>query len=659
MAKRKIAAEAQLGPDDVPNKVLDDVLNEVPDEEDPSSLPPVVLAKRRIALLGGPLPSGLPEEVMEERSSDGIEEVFVDDIEVTPSRSSLDLEQDDSSTPNLVAQLVDEDQERMRIEAEVRNNMVVSSDAVQVDVVQEKRRKLLSISAIILVVVVIIAVSVSLAGSNNSSNKDSPVDSPTMAPTAAPLRGPDEIINFLNAVTLSNVTVSYPAVENSTEQQAALWLIEDDPLQFNVTPARLVQRYALAVLWYATTGPGWLLVEEPWLAAEPHECNWAGVACNREGMVLSLNLRGSNLQGTIPSDLSLLTSLENLDLSRNSLVGSIPLFEHRMMELQTFEFYSNILTGTLPKNLGNLWRQLVQFVGFDNELEGSIPSSLGLWRSLTRFDTENNNLSGSIPSEIGEWLNLESFHAGKNSLSGSIPSEIGQCTDLWYLNIEDNSVNGTIPMELGKLPLLELYLNGNKLTGSLPWDSLSGLSKLEKFFVQSNELTGTISSIIGEAWMTLTEIRFDSNKLTGSVPWDSLTGLSELKRLSVYSNQLTGTISSNVGQAWPALVLIWLDDNKFKGTLPRSLGNWTNLEVVELSRNYWSGTIPDEFNSWSKITYAQFHSTNLTGTMPLCDLPNQESIDISADCDEVNCTCCDFCCPYLGEDPDGESPCVP
>lgn len=58
-----------------------------------------------------------------------------------------------------------------------------------------------------------------------------------------------------------------------------------------------------------------------------------------------------------------------------------------------------------------------------NELEGSIPSSIGDLVHLTLLNLLLNNLTGSIPNEIGNLSELQSLNLGWNNLSGLIPPE--------------------------------------------------------------------------------------------------------------------------------------------------------------------------------------------------------------------------------------------
>lgn len=74
---------------------------------------------------------------------------------------------------------------------------------------------------------------------------------------------------------------------------------------------KLLQRYALASLFYATEGTAWVQ-SSLWLS-EMEECSWfnteeKGLVCNSDGRVVEINLQSNNLQGSIPLEILLLAS---------------------------------------------------------------------------------------------------------------------------------------------------------------------------------------------------------------------------------------------------------------------------------------------------------------------------------------------------------------
>ncbi|KAJ3411440.1 hypothetical protein HDV05_002175 [Chytridiales sp. JEL 0842] len=75
------------------------------------------------------------------------------------------------------------------------------------------------------------------------------------------------------------------------------------------------------------------------------------VVCNTNNRVIELNLSSQRLDGSIPTSLSDLTSLEVLDLSGNRLTGTIPGNLAGLRELRVLNLSNNELVGTIPPNL--------------------------------------------------------------------------------------------------------------------------------------------------------------------------------------------------------------------------------------------------------------------------------------------------------------------
>ncbi|XP_078430483.1 leucine-rich repeat protein kinase family protein isoform X2 [Wolffia australiana] len=78
------------------------------------------------------------------------------------------------------------------------------------------------------------------------------------------------------------------------------------------------------------------------------------------------------------------------------------------------------------------------------------------------------NISGIIPLELTQLTGLVELWLDGNALTGSIPDFSG-CINLKIIHLEDNKLTGDLPISLGKLPnLKELYLQNNMLSGVVP-----------------------------------------------------------------------------------------------------------------------------------------------------------------------------------------------
>ena len=265
----------------------------------------------------------------------------------------------------------------------------------------------------------------------------------------------------------------------SPQTRAFNWTIHDPrfDMYHNNGSWRLLQRYALACLYFSTGGDSTWFRNDRWLDYDSHEEDWFRVDLleiykpyfPEEGVQMALDilkraggidamLRGNSerfqhlwlldngLEGTIPPELFLLTSLRSVQLSHNAFSGSFPTEIGYLSDLQFFALANTTLTG-LPTELG-LLKKLVVFYAQDNNLGASIPSEimeiplfwLGLW---------NAGITGTIPTEIGLSTMLISVYLDGNDISSTLPSEIGKVGSLMNFDARNNRISGSIPTEMG------------------------------------------------------------------------------------------------------------------------------------------------------------------------------------------------------------------
>ena len=247
--------------------------------------------------------------------------------------------------------------------------------------------------------------------------------------------------------------------------------------------------------------------------------------------LIVLNALNSNLSGTLPSELGLLTQLEALWLEENSLAGSIP---------------SELASMTNAKQIHLCF----------NQLNGTIPSELYAMKKATTLFLNHNHLIGSISSRIQALSNLEELRLWSNQLTGAVPSEIGSLLETKILAWADNQLTGNLPSELGSLrQVREIDLSSNRLSGTLP-SELGLLTNVGKLKLQSNLLEGSIPPM---SQLPLSELLLHHNFLSGSIPsdlpamhatvpvWQQTWLGDDLMPLSfvVHDNKLSGTLPTN------------------------------------------------------------------------------------------------------------------
>lgn len=245
-------------------------------------------------------------------------------------------------------------------------------------------------------------------------------------------------------------------------------------------------------------------------AVPPENCDLSelyGVTLDQNTKrVVKLDIRNNNINGTLPSDLWLLTQLEHLLLNgdypgERTITGTIPPELGRLSNLKTLRLQTTGLTGNIPKELGNL-------------------------SNLTELTLNvNTKLTGNIPPELGNLIKLKILHLHATEITGSIPSELGNLSELTRLDLFNNKLTGNIPPELGQLnKLATLQLQCNQLTGSIP-PELANLSNLKTLALSSNQLSGCFHNTLskfcfGGTTIALTGIQGIQNNNNFDASWD-------------------------------------------------------------------------------------------------------------------------------------------
>ncbi|CAA2988403.1 tyrosine-sulfated glycopeptide receptor 1 [Olea europaea subsp. europaea] len=216
--------------------------------------------------------------------------------------------------------------------------------------------------------------------------------------------------------------------------------------------------------------------------------SWEGVGRDESGRVNSLFLPSKGLVGTISPFIVNLTSLTQLNLSRNRFSGPIPDEFFTALNRLVFIYIShNHLTGQLSDSDKLMTLNLERFGVSDNSFSGSIPSSVCRFSpSIVHLDFSNNDFVGPISDGFGQCHNLLRLRAGFNNFSGSIPCDIYMVSSLQELYLPANKLFGVIDGSIVNLiNLRNLSLYGNELTGTIPRD-MGRLSKMEQLWLHVN-----------------------------------------------------------------------------------------------------------------------------------------------------------------------------
>ncbi|RQO89760.1 hypothetical protein POPTR_004G231200v4 [Populus trichocarpa] len=205
----------------------------------------------------------------------------------------------------------------------------------------------------------------------------------------------------------------------------------------------------------------------------------------------SLDLNSNRFTGQIPHSIGNLSKLFLLDLSYNQLDGAIPVSSgttsglNMLVNTKHFHLGRNRLSGTIPKELFRSDMTLIHVLLHDNNLTGSIPSTLGLVQTLEAIRFEGNSLTGPVPPNLNNLTTVKTLILSNNKFTGPVPNLTGMAY-LSYLMMENTGLEGQIPPTLFDLPSLQtLILRNNQLNGTLDI-ARSSSSQLEAIDMRNN-----------------------------------------------------------------------------------------------------------------------------------------------------------------------------
>lgn len=211
------------------------------------------------------------------------------------------------------------------------------------------------------------------------------------------------------------------AMEGSHQHKAACWILYEKKMA-SPSSKTFGQRYALAVLYFATTGAKWKLADS-WLTSKS-ECTWYGISCDSWGNVKSIDLGFNDLNGLLPRELAVLQKVVEVDV------------------------HGNDLQGVLPHVVLAAWTHVEILRLHMNGFFGSIHSEIGLMRSLKELHLFGNYFAGKLPTELANLRSLEILDVYANALTGTIPSELAKVPTLKEMDLHDNFFVGTMPAEI-------------------------------------------------------------------------------------------------------------------------------------------------------------------------------------------------------------------
>ena len=301
------------------------------------------------------------------------------------------------------------------------------------------------------------------------------------------------INNALDPVFPPNTKASIN-VPGTCQNWAREWLRSGkDIMEYQA--ARIRQRFTMAHIYCEFGGENWL--ESDLWVSELHECDWYTQIdidpCSRNEEYQIIRLSGQQIRGTLPPELSMISSLWEIVLTDTLISGTIPTDYAKLEQLDTLQLSFNLLSGPVPSLVWEFEDMTFLDLGHNN-FTGTLPDTVPLTGpNLKNLFLEKNDMTGSIPATFGS-LNWQRLHLDRNRFTGMIPTDINSAS-LQELLLHNNMFTGEFPSSsfandfIHKSELKEISLYGNNLTGDLnEMCQLATTGNLEVFEVDLNKV---------------------------------------------------------------------------------------------------------------------------------------------------------------------------
>jgi len=164
--------------------------------------------------------------------------------------------------------------------------------------------------------------------------------------------------------------------------------------------------------------------------------------------LVGLDLDDNNFHGTLPSEMFTSSlDLRNIDIGGNNFEGMIPKGFGNLPKIALLRINNCTLEGELPPELF-VSTSLRMMVVSDNNLNGSLPDELYGATSLQMLDLSSNEFSGTVSTDIGNLKALKTLELQSNKFVGTMPSTLGLLSNLETVYVSFNLFNGTVPEEV-------------------------------------------------------------------------------------------------------------------------------------------------------------------------------------------------------------------
>ncbi|XP_074282412.1 putative LRR receptor-like serine/threonine-protein kinase At3g47570 [Silene latifolia] len=311
------------------------------------------------------------------------------------------------------------------------------------------------------------------------------------------------------------------------------------------------------------------------------------------------------LTGTIPHDFGELRLLESIHLNSNKLS----------------DLSNNHLEGSLPSEISKQ-TYLEELILSKNKFSGVIPDGLGVCSGLQYLFMDGNSFHGNIPSSFASLASLLQIDLSRNNFSGPIPAVFSKFPKLYYLNLSYNDFEGRVP----SLPKNSVFANasavfvvGNsRLCGGIKQLHLpkcnenQSMKRIKLTIPIISALVGVVAIMVGVVGLYLTFIKKKEKPLL----LDSMMGNVTMK---VSYDML---LKATAGFSLETLLGTGSFGSVFKGILD---GKTVAVKVLNLQHSGASKSFMAECNTLRNVRHR-----NLVGIITVCSSIDFQRNDFKA-----------------------------
>ncbi|KAI1487146.1 hypothetical protein F5X96DRAFT_651502, partial [Biscogniauxia mediterranea] len=300
-----------------------------------------------------------------------------------------------------------------------------------------------------------------------------------------------------------------------------------------------------------------------------------------------LNIAAMGLK-EIPEDVLRMYDLESVGRSDGTWAESVDLTRLVVAdnELETIDdaLFPDIGSDDLDPEVDDRGRIFwgLESADFHNNMLISLPMGLRRLELLTSLNLTSNKLTNNCLEILSQCSNLRDLKLGNNLLYGAMDDGFA-LENLEILDLHGNSIS-SLPLSIEKIKRLRILNLDENEFASLPFKSLSKLP--------------------------LTELLVRKNKLSGTLIESGVEGLPQLQILDCSSNQLTYLVApdTTVPLNMPSLHQLSISVNRIKA-LP-DMSSWASILTLNADDNNIAA-IPEGFTSRETLRHAGFSSNDI------------------------------------------------